>query len=684
MGRRGRWSRQSARLIRPACVSALAMAVSATVPLTASASGAAPRTAAEQPLRQQLSAATTVSLTFDDGRLSQYRIRSTLAAHHVHATFFVNSENVDRAAPNTMTWSQIHALAADGNDIGGHTLVHVNLTDPATSFRYKWHQVCADRSRLVAHDLNPQSFAYPYAAFNGRAERLVAGCGYQSGRSGGSLGGAGQPPAETVPPRDPMAIRVLGSTTDGPITFASLKGAVRAAEAQGGGWVPMLFHDVCYPGGTEYAACMAGYRPVDVRVIDRLLGWIGHQPSGAVAVRDMTEVMGAGQPAPRLEVTSPTVAAIVGRRISVAGRADPTGEAPTVEVFASGQSSGRPMVRLPAHAVEHEGAWTAHASAPLPRGTYTVRAVQTRHGVTGYSPPVTFRTGAGLTTPKVSVTYPLESSSTTAYTWPVRGNVASGPGGPAPVRLDVFAGSSTRGIPVSTSTVPVSGTTWRTTATVLAAGRYTLRASRQEAAGNVVVGSLVHLRVGSAVKVTGVSPTALPLSSGEQPLSVTGSGFTRHTTVAFSGTGVAARVLAVDSPTSMRLGVTVRGAATTGRRNVLVHGPGRPDASCDRCFAVTPRPMPTSADPALRQGARHVVRVAGHGFARGLRVSISGGGVTSRVLSRTATVVMLAVSVSSVATPGARELTVTNADGGTGTCAGCVGIRTGPRQGPAP
>ncbi|MGZ6850829.1 MAG: polysaccharide deacetylase family protein [Nocardioidaceae bacterium] len=669
--------------MRCACASALAMTVLATVPPAASAFGAAPRTAAEQTLRQQPSTATTVSLTFDDGRLSQYRTRSTLAAHRVHATFFINAQNVDRAASNTMTWSQIHALAADGNDIGGHTLVHVNLTDPATSFRYKWHQVCADRSRLVAHGLNPQSFAYPYAAFDRQAERIVAGCGYQSGRSGGSLGTAGQPPAETVPPRDPMAVRVLETTTDGPITFASLEGAVRAAEAQGGGWVPMLFHDVCDPGGTDYAACMAGYRPVDLRVIDRLLGWIAHQPSGTVAVRDMTEVMGAGQPAPRVDVTSPTLAAIVGRRLTVAGRAGTTGVAPTVEVFAGRQSSGKPMLRLAADAVEPDGTWTAHATAPLPRGTYTVRAQQTRHDVTGHSPPVTFRTGAGLATPKVAVTSPLESSSTRAYTWPVRGTVASGPGDPAPVRLDVFAGSGTRGTPVSTSTVPVSGTTWRTTATVLAAGSYTLRASRQEADGEVVVGSLVHLRVGSGVKVTGLSPTALPLSSGEQPLSVTGSGFTRHTTVAFSGTGVAARVLAVDGPTSLRLGVTVRGVATTGRRDVLVHTPGRPDASCDRCFAVTPRPIPTSAAPVLRQGTRHIVRVTGHNFVRGLRVSISGGGVTSRVLARTATVVMLAVSVSRAATPGARELTVTNADGGTGTCAGCVGIRTGPPAHPA-
>ena len=42
------------------------------------------------------SAATAVSLTFDDGRQTQYAARAPLSAHGMHGTFYVNSGVVER------------------------------------------------------------------------------------------------------------------------------------------------------------------------------------------------------------------------------------------------------------------------------------------------------------------------------------------------------------------------------------------------------------------------------------------------------------------------------------------------------------------------------------------------------------------------------------------------------------
>src|SRR5467141_2847567 len=71
-------------------------------------------------------AQTVVSLTFDDGAVSQYlNARPALADHGFHATFFINSGFVNPRSDGTtnpyyMSWAQLTQLAAEGHEIGGH------------------------------------------------------------------------------------------------------------------------------------------------------------------------------------------------------------------------------------------------------------------------------------------------------------------------------------------------------------------------------------------------------------------------------------------------------------------------------------------------------------------------------------------------------------------------------------
>src|SRR5262245_28937504 len=72
---------------------------------------------------------TVVSLSFDDGRVSQYDVRSVLSSHGMQATFYVNTNSLATTPDGDhLTWQQVADLAADGNEIGGHTLDHVDLT----------------------------------------------------------------------------------------------------------------------------------------------------------------------------------------------------------------------------------------------------------------------------------------------------------------------------------------------------------------------------------------------------------------------------------------------------------------------------------------------------------------------------------------------------------------------------
>jgi peptidoglycan/xylan/chitin deacetylase (PgdA/CDA1 family) len=313
---------------------------------------------------------TAVSVTFDDGDASQYGVRSVLASHGAKGTFYINSGAIDDNEAGAMTWGQVGDLGADGNDIGGHTRTHVNLTSTSTSFDSKWHEVCDDRARLFAKGYNPVSFAYPEGAFNSAAEGIVKGCGYQSGRTAGALAAAGPRYSESFSPADPYAFQALGTTYNGPITLQSLQDSVNAAVDHGGGWVPMVFHEICYPGQANFGTCMNAYRPVDVTVLDAFLTWCADNAVRGVAVRTVADVLGSGATTPVVSVTSPAQnGTVTSSTPTVSGTQTGPGSA-TLTVYAGKYVAGSPLTTVQATSGP-DGAWSVQLGS-LANGSYTV------------------------------------------------------------------------------------------------------------------------------------------------------------------------------------------------------------------------------------------------------------------------------------------------------------------------
>ncbi|MDQ6849995.1 MAG: chitobiase/beta-hexosaminidase C-terminal domain-containing protein, partial [Actinomycetota bacterium] len=94
---------------------------------------------------------TRVTLTFDNGSLSQYDLgyQQALQPHGANATFFVSTGTIG-VSGNSMTWAQLATLSGAGNDIGGKTVSSTDLTtDPNPTA-----QVCNDRAALVQHGLS--------------------------------------------------------------------------------------------------------------------------------------------------------------------------------------------------------------------------------------------------------------------------------------------------------------------------------------------------------------------------------------------------------------------------------------------------------------------------------------------------------------------------------------------------
>lgn len=187
--------------------------------------------------------------------------------------------------------------------------------------------------------------------------------------------------------------------------------------------------------------------------------------------------------------------------------------------------------------------------------------------------------------------------------------------------------------------------------------------------------------VNPAPAATSLSPS----SRGQgvtNAVTVTGTDFQNGATVTFSGTGITVNSTTFVSATQIDIEITVGTTATTGSRDATVTNPdGGTPAVCSACFTVNARPTVTSASPSSRgQGAvSQDLALTGTNFAASPTVTFSGTGITVNSAVRdSATQITINVTVSDSAALGARDITVTNADLGAGTCTGCFSVNAKP------
>jgi hypothetical protein len=242
---------------------------------------------------------TLLSLTFDNGAISQYSLgyKQALAPHAVKATFYVNSGIMGGA--NHISWSQLSTLASAGQEIGGKTVDGTNLTTLSTTQQIA--EICNDRQALLAHGLKPVGFAYPAGAFNTTLESEVQTCGYGNARTAGSLSPAGPTYAETLPPKNWLALRAYAPS--GQVTLAHLKSLVTGAASYGGGWVPVVIQKVCSQAldPANYATCTSSSGWIELADLNTFLSWVqnagqaGGAPAGTVFSTIGATVAAAGR-----------------------------------------------------------------------------------------------------------------------------------------------------------------------------------------------------------------------------------------------------------------------------------------------------------------------------------------------------------------------------------------------------
>ncbi|MFA5892018.1 MAG: hypothetical protein WDA27_13880, partial [Actinomycetota bacterium] len=176
--------------------------------------------------------------------------------------------------------------------------------------------------------------------------------------------------------------------------------------------------------------------------------------------------------------------------------------------------------------------------------------------------------------------------------------------------------------------------------------------------------------VDSAPTVTGADPLSGGQGASGLDVVLTGTSFLDEPAVDF-GSGITVKSVAYGSLTEVTVNIDIDAAATLGARTITLTNPDGGVGTCTGCFTVTAAPSLTSASPTGygRGATGQDVVLTGAGFVDAPTVGFSGSGVTvNDVTWDSATQVTVNIDIGAVAAVGARTITLTNPDGGVGTC----------------
>jgi len=171
------------------------------------------------------------------------------------------------------------------------------------------------------------------------------------------------------------------------------------------------------------------------------------------------------------------------------------------------------------------------------------------------------------------------------------------------------------------------------------------------------------------ISVSAVSPAAVHPGQTVK-VAIAGIGFLKGASVSVSGTGVTVS-LAKASTTKIKATLTVSPSAAIGARDIVVTNQNGQTGMCSGCLAVY-EPTITGLSPSsvTRGTSKAAVVLAGTGFDAKAKATVSGTGVTVKTTVVGPGQLVLQVTVSSTASTGTRNVTVTNHDGASVTLLG--------------
>ena len=130
------------------------------------------------PIPKPLPDSGMISIDFDDGLLASYTLAAPIMKEYgFKGTAYVYTQAQNEQEPGYynefMSWDQVVSLQNYfGWEIGSHSYSHPDLTQMPFD-QAKW-EIDQSRNDLIAHGINPQSFASPYGAYNNEIVNYAA------------------------------------------------------------------------------------------------------------------------------------------------------------------------------------------------------------------------------------------------------------------------------------------------------------------------------------------------------------------------------------------------------------------------------------------------------------------------------------------------------------------------------
>jgi peptidoglycan/xylan/chitin deacetylase (PgdA/CDA1 family) len=119
-----------------------------------------------------------IVLTFDDGYLDNYQnALPILKKYNMVGTFFIITGFVDEGRTGYMNWDQIEDLAIEGNEIGSHTMSHLDLRNRTRAMLNT--EIVSSKLTIESRiGVTVKSFCYPAGKYDARTLDVVRAADY--------------------------------------------------------------------------------------------------------------------------------------------------------------------------------------------------------------------------------------------------------------------------------------------------------------------------------------------------------------------------------------------------------------------------------------------------------------------------------------------------------------------------
>jgi peptidoglycan/xylan/chitin deacetylase (PgdA/CDA1 family) len=154
-----------------------------------------------------------------------------------------------------MTAAQVRALAADGQEVGGHTRTHPHL--PTLTLEQQEEEIAGGRQDLLALGIDSKSFAYPYGEHNDDTLAAVQAAGFTNART----------TDQNLSGRNRYLLQ--GYSVGAEATFEAIQHAIDHAQSREG-WLILTFHRIDEDGNAISASSKLLQQIVDYLIQNRI------------------------------------------------------------------------------------------------------------------------------------------------------------------------------------------------------------------------------------------------------------------------------------------------------------------------------------------------------------------------------------------------------------------------------